>query len=50
LVFARGAEAKHPSLRIRDVIAVYRVVALSMLFARRDRDGRGHDAIDGGYG
>ena len=49
MVFARGAEAKHPSLRFRDAIAVYRVVALSTLFARRDWDERGHDAIDGGY-
>ena len=44
-----GAEAEHPSLRFRDTIAVYKVVALSALFAGRDRDGRGCDAVDGGY-
>jgi hypothetical protein len=49
LVFARGAKAEHPSLRFRDVIAVYRVVALSALFAGRDWDGWGCDAFDGGY-
>ena len=49
MVFARGAKAEHPSLRFCDVIAVYRVVALSALFAGRDRDGRGRDAVDGGY-
>jgi len=30
-------------------MAVDRVVALSVLFAGRDRDGWGRDAVDGGY-
>ena len=49
MVFARGAELEHPSLRFCDAISVDWVVVLSMLFAGRDRDGWGRDAVDGGY-
>ena len=49
MVFARGAKLEHPSLRFRDAIVVDRVVALSALFAGRDRDGWGLNAFDGGY-
>ena len=49
MVFAQGAESEHPNLRFHDAIAVDRVVALSALFAGRDRDGWGRDAVDGGY-
>ena len=47
LVFARGAESEHPGLRFRDAVSVDRVVALPLLVAGKEWDGRGRDAVDG---